>query len=402
MHIRTFQARNMREALALVRRELGSEALIVSTRTSGAAGINGRAEVVAAVDYDLSSSTGGLNQFSRILKSVDAAHSTRRLGRPAGRERGQAEENRERQGMSTPRETEACLLRADLEELKWMTHFLVRKMVSPRDCSLPEHLVTLSCQMLQQELGEHMVLRLLGELMEDLPAEALHDRDEVKKNMVAKMKQELLVSGPLTLVPGRPAIAAFVGPTGVGKTTTIAKLAALHAMEMNKKVALVSIDTYRIAAVEQLRIYATIMNLPFQAVSTPEEFKRTLARFADADLILIDTAGRSQRDRARIEEMKPFLRQVEGIEIYLVMSSTHREDTLLATSSQFDLLAVDRIIFTKLDENATYGTILNHLAQIKRPLSYLTTGQKVPEDIEVATKERVISLVLGEAQVQCC
>ena len=398
----------MREALDLVRRDLGSEALIVSTKTGGARKRNGLAgrepgvEVVAAVDYDLASPASGLNRFSRILKRVDETHRGRRPGQHAGRVKEEAAGHGQMQGMNRHGEHAPHLHRTGPEELTWMTRFLVRKLLSPRDCALPEQLVTLSCQMLKQGLCEHMLLKLLGEIMEDVPAGDLHDGDALRENMVAKMKEELLVSGPLTLIPGRRTIAALVGPTGVGKTTTLAKLAALHALDMKRKVALMSIDTYRIAAVEQLRIYASIMNLPFQAVSTPEECKRTLERFAGADLVLIDTAGRSQRDRVRIEEMKPFLREVEGIEICLVMSSTHREDALLAAASQFDLLGVDRLIFTKLDENATHGGMLNHLAAIKKPLSYLTTGQRVPEDIEVATQERLVSLVLGEAQIQCC
>jgi flagellar biosynthesis protein FlhF len=216
------------------------------------------------------------------------------------------------------------------------------------------------------------------------------------------MKKELPLSGPLDVQPGKAKVAAFVGPTGVGKTTTVAKLAALEALSNKKKVALVSIDNYRIAALEQLRIYATIMDLPFKAVSSPEELERTIAHFADKDLILIDTAGRSQRDHRHLTEIKQFLRQSFPVEIYLVMSVTHKENNLSAISQEYGLLPIDRLIFSKLDESCTYGTMLNQLARINKPLSYLTTGQKVPEDIEIATQERIVSLLLGETEIHYC
>jgi flagellar biosynthesis protein FlhF len=224
----------------------------------------------------------------------------------------------------------------------------------------------------------------------------------VRKSLVSKIERDLPLAGPIDLTPGRPRIVAFVGPTGVGKTTTIAKLAVQYALDKKKKVAMVTIDTYRIAAVEQLKIYAKIIDLPFRPVSSPEELNQVLAEFADQDLVLIDTAGRSQRDQSQIKEIRNFLKQSFPVEISLVMSITHKEDTLSAINHQFGFLPIDNIIFTKLDESYTYGSIINQLFKMKKPLSYLTTGQKVPEDIEIATKERIISLVLGESDIQYC
>jgi flagellar biosynthesis protein FlhF len=188
----------------------------------------------------------------------------------------------------------------------------------------------------------------------------------------------------------------------VGKTTTAAKLAAVYALEKKMKVALITIDTYRIAAAEQLKVYAGIMGLPFKRVSSAKELSQTLAQFADMDLILIDTAGRSQRDQLQLKELKSFLRQSFAVEVCLVMSITHKEDTLSATGRQFELLPIDSIIFTKLDEVYSYGSIVNQLYRMKKPLSYLTTGQRVPEDIEIATRERIIPLILGESDTCYC
>ena len=411
MHIRTYQAESMQKALKLVRRDLGSQAIIVTTKSfgkmkrTGGAGGQGGVEVVAAIDYDLDSSALEGKDFSQLITNRGAPVGTmpgkKRLMKGMPRERKTSKKMvRGVSGLSENPETDT--ISAELKELKWMAQFLVRKTGEMNQQHLPEELFRLSCQMLKQEVCEELVLKLMGALQQELPPEALSDKKQVEKGLISKMKKELPLSGPLDVQPGKAKIAAFVGPTGVGKTTTVAKLAALEALSNKKKVALVSIDNYRIAALEQLRIYATIMDLPFKAVSSPEELERTIAHFADKDLILIDTAGRSQRDHRHLTEIKQFLRQSFPVEIYLVMSVTHKENNLSAVSEQYGLLPIDRLIFSKLDESCTYGTMLNQLARINKPLSYLTTGQKVPEDIEIATQERIVSLLLGETEIHYC
>ena len=411
MHIRTYQAESMQKALKLVRRDLGSQAIIVTTKSfgktklTGSAGGQGGVEVVAAIDYDLDSSALEGKDFSQLITNRGAPVGTmpgkKRLMKGMPRERKTSKKMvRGVSGLSENPETDT--ISAELKELKWMTQFLVRKTGEMNQQHLPEELFRLSCQMLKQEVCEELVLKLMGALQQELPPEALSDKKQVEKGLISKMKKELPLSGPLDVQPGKAKVAAFVGPTGVGKTTTVAKLAALEALSNKKKVALVSIDNYRIAALEQLRIYATIMDLPFKAVSSPEELERTIAHFADKDLILIDTAGRSQRDHRHLTEIKQFLRQSFPVEIYLVMSVTHKENNLSAISQEYGLLPIDRLIFSKLDESCTYGTMLNQLARINKPLSYLTTGQKVPEDIEIATQERIVSLLLGETEIHYC
>jgi flagellar biosynthesis protein FlhF len=411
MHIRTYQAENMQKALKLVRRDLGSQAIIVTTKSfgktkrTGGAGGQGGVEVVAAIDYDLDSSALEAKDFSQLItNSVSPANNMpgkKHLLKGIPHERNASKEMvRGVSRLSENPETDS--IAAELKELKWMTQFLVRKTGEINHKHLPEELFRLSCQMLKQEVCEELVLKLMGALQQELSPEALSDKNQVKKGLISRMKQELPLSGPLDVRPGTAKVAAFVGPTGVGKTTTVAKLAAREGLSNKKKVALVSIDNYRIAALEQLRIYATIMDLPFKAVSSPEELERTLAHFADKDLILIDTAGRSQRDNSHLTEIKQFLRQSFPVEIYLVMSVTHKENNLSAISRQYGLLPIDRLIFSKLDESCTYGAMLNQLARIKKPLSYLTTGQKVPEDIEIATQERIVSLLLGETEIHYC
>ena len=412
MQVRKYFGQDMKEAIKLVRRDLGSQAIILSTKTIGEKIAGGKTngtkrgvEIVAALDYDFDSSGVETRSLSQTAKSKVSTWKDFLSDRVSLENiRHELKELKKMVGSSPhPLKGESKdLIGTELKELKWMTQFLLRQTTPLNHHNFPEQLVHFYNQMLKQGICEEIALKLIRELKQDLSPDALGDRDRVRGSLISKIEKELPQTGPIDLTPGKVKIAAFVGPTGVGKTTTVAKLAALYALGKKRKVALVTIDTYRIAAVEQLKVYSKIMGLPFANVSSPKEFSKALAQFTDRDLILVDTAGRSQRDQSQIEELKDFLRQSFPIEVHLAMSITHKEDNLSDIGNQFGILPTDRIIFTKLDESYTYGSMVNQLLRIKKPLSFLTTGQKVPEDIEIATKERVISLILGEREIHYC
>jgi flagellar biosynthesis protein FlhF len=188
---------------------------------------------------------------------------------------------------------------------------------------------------------------------------------------------------------------AFVGPTGVGKTTTLAKVAAHFRLRFNKRIALVTLDTYRIGGIEQLQTYARILRLPFETAGDAETLKEVIGRHQDCDLLLLDTAGRSPRRREQLEEMKGVLSADPRVENHLVLSATTKDADLAAIVEQFSVLPIRSYVFTKIDETEEYTSLFNQLLRYKRPLSYLTNGQKVPEDIEPASKSRIASLVLN-------
>ncbi len=192
-------------------------------------------------------------------------------------------------------------------------------------------------------------------------------------------------------------IITFIGPTGVGKTTTMAKLAAQFSLYLNKKVALVTIDTYRIGAVEQLRTYGEIMGIPIDVVMTPKELKHIVDKHQDKDLILIDTAGRPSKNSAQIRELKGFLEQIEVGETCLVLSSTTRGRDLLKIVEDFKIVGYDSLIFTKVDETEILGPIVDVVSKTDVPVRYITNGQNVPDDIEEATPEKLAKLILGAA-----
>jgi len=203
-------------------------------------------------------------------------------------------------------------------------------------------------------------------------------------------------AGPVAFKKNSPRIIALVGPTGVGKTTTIAKLAAHYALRENHRAALITIDNFRVGAVEQLKTYSRIMGVPVEVAATPAELEAAIELHADKELILIDTAGRSHKDNEKIEELKGFLESRFAIEIHLCLAATTRDREIQEVVERFGILPISRVIFTKLDESESYGSIVNAHLRTRFPLSYFTTGQRVPEDLEIATPGRVAGLVLGE------
>jgi flagellar biosynthesis protein FlhF len=190
---------------------------------------------------------------------------------------------------------------------------------------------------------------------------------------------------------------ALVGPTGVGKTTTLAKIAAHYLSNFSSSIALITIDTYRIAAVEQLKVYGAIMNLPVEVVISPEQLEQALIRHSDKELILIDTAGRSPKDSLCIKELATFLRADLAIDKHLVLSATTRESELFETIKRFSILGIDNTIITKTDECATLGVMLDiqqHDRSNTIPFSWITNGQRVPEDLLTASPEIMARLIL--------
>lgn len=237
---------------------------------------------------------------------------------------------------------------------------------------------------------------IAGFLRQSLTELELSDPENVTQTIISTIQDLIEVSPPVFASGQSQQRIALVGPTGVGKTTTLAKIAASYLSRHSNSIALITIDTYRIAAVEQLKVYGEIMHLPVDVVITPEQLEQAIARHSDKELILIDTAGRSPRDSYCIDELSSFLAPELHIDKHLVLSAGTRENELLDTIERFSTLEITNTIFTKIDECSNLGILLNTQIQNSSPLSYVTNGQRVPEDLLEISPKLVAELIMSQ------
>lgn len=285
---------------------------------------------------------------------------------------------------------------ARLDTLQRMMENLTRSSHCRGADEIPTELFDVYTSLIDSDIEDRLARELIFELRKDCSPDQLHDPNACRALLSARVESEIRVADPIRPANGRRRTVALVGPTGVGKTTTIAKLAANFRLRDGIRMGLVTVDTYRIAAVEQLRTYAEIIDLPMKVVTSPQEMRRALDELADLDLILIDTAGRSPRDELKIQELKQMLGEASIDEVHLVMSLTASVRSIRMTCEQFRPVNPTALVLTKLDEAAGMGSLVSVSREVSLPFSYLTTGQDVPEDIEPANASRIARLVLGQ------
>ena len=258
-----------------------------------------------------------------------------------------------------------------------------------------DHLLTL---LISKGINIETARTISGFIRESLTEQELSDTALITKAIIDTLQNLIQVNPPEFTKESNQRRIALVGPTGVGKTTTLAKIAASYLQRHSNSIALITIDTYRIAAVEQLKVYGEIMHLPVDVVITPDQLGQALVKHQDKELILIDTAGRSPRDSFCIDELSSFLSADHNIEKHLVLSATTRENEILETINQFSKLEIANTIFTKIDECMSLGVLLNTQLQNSNPISYITNGQRVPEDLLEITPQKIAELIMSQDQ----
>lgn len=450
--IRTFRAASMQEAMRIMRRELGEDAVVVNTRSivqrRALPFLKAKCEVeVTARNGSKATSTRSVNQGNVVTVAippslthrVNSTEDSRTLS-PAQLaehlERELLEPNRlapsdngielspslERLISAPTTKTNAGKpnvaysdktnipslsqipasdkLDERLESIQRMLEGLNKARHLGGDSEVPPELFQLYTELLDSDVEEETTRDLLSSVRRHVKPEQLHDHDYCKSMLTGLVEADFRTASPIKPASGRRRVVALVGPTGVGKTTTIAKLAANFKLRDGIKIGLVTVDTYRVAAVEQLRTYAEIIDLPMKVVTSPLEMRRALDELVGLDLILIDTGGRSPRDELKIQELKSLLAEAQVDEVHLVLSLTAGVSSLCATCEKFSAANTTALILTKLDEAAGMGSLLTAARRLPLPVSYLTTGQDVPDDIESANASRMARLVLGQEKLE--
>ncbi len=307
-----------------------------------------------------------------------------------------------RQFLETPAVNTAVMLNLtqEMTALKSMVNDLVTQSRMTQAPNVPEDLFDYYLQMVQSQVAAEIASDVLKTLRNNHRPDQLKNKQFVHEKITEQLEKMLPVSGPIVRKKTvGPHVVALIGPTGVGKTTTIAKLAANLKLRENRTVGLITIDTFRIAAVDQLKKYADILDIPLRVVSSPDELREAVEAMGDREFILIDTAGRSPSDTLKLQELRNFITVAGPDEVHLVLSSTASQECIESAITRFGQVRVDKILFTKLDEAVHVGVVLNVARKVNKALSYVTTGQDVPDDIEVGKGRRLAQLILSGGNI---
>lgn len=367
MKIKKFEARNFREALARVKKELGNEAVILSSEEIN--GMKPMVEVVAAIDQDASRE----ESIEAFLTNTEIGEETGRMSRP------------DKVSLSpyTPVvKTKATSGYHDqvIQELQKLRERLEELRVKGYEVSLPEDKKRMYQYLKNRFIREDLALQLTEK------AACLNDLSGLIQNDI-QIGWDW--SERKTIV--------LIGSTGVGKTTTAAKLCG-QAIKQNKKVGLISLDTFRIGAIEQIRIYSRILGVPLFIASSPEDVRTSLTKMQDRDLVIIDTTGRNPKDQSYLNELKAVYDLGIPMETHLLISGNSSGHFMTESLLNYQNLPINWIAFTKMDEAGAFGPIYNLAVQAKKPIAYITNGQRVPNDIEFYNNHQLADLILNYHQ----
>lgn len=385
MDVRTFEAFTMKDAVRSVKTTLGADAVILSTKEKPAPGGTGMLYEVTAA----------------------AAHSERRSGMNGAQTQSDAPQNPqvalELSNMSAqianltaslPTRGQVQALEAGMQELKLMMIEALRHKDGSGLKDLPIDMVPTQRQLSVMGINEVTIVDLLRHLR-SLPAPDSDGEAYYRDHSIRWMMKRIKIAPRWNVMPGTVSYQGIVGPTGVGKSALVAKLAAHYTMREKQKVAVVSLDNHRLAASDQMRIFCKIINVPFLAANAAEDLLGVHETFRGTELVLIDTAGISPKNKAGIQDLAALKSLSLPIDFHLCLSSTESQAQLDHEIRAFLSTGLSSLVFTKLDESWAFGEIFNQSKTWGLPLSFFSIGQQIPDDIERATRERVIERIFG-------
>lgn len=436
MKVKRYVGETAQEAMQKVRSDLGRDAIILNTRKirrKGLAGIFSKPliEVVATIDSDITSKAAKqssekaparnqeqeydapsfINELNATMnQNRQTAHAAQAFYQPQASQSFNAVANEEivltvQQPLQAPQKSIAEMSEnefvetfntAQMDEIKEMLSKVYDAVKLDYESSKLADVTKGFLERLERSEVDKVILNDLKEdIIERLTLEEQQNPDAVKAVIYDILNSYIKDPEPFSANDERRVI-VFIGPTGVGKTTTLAKLAANLVLNEKKKVGLITSDTYRIAAVEQLKTYSEIIGIPLSAIYSSSEIANAINSYKEKDIILVDTAGRSHKDQYQLMELKSLIKSSVNFEIYLVISATTKFSDCIEIIKSYSFLDDYKLLFTKLDETSTTGILLNVAYITKKAISYITTGQSVPDDIEIADKEKIINGLIGD------
>lgn len=408
MIIKKFKAATEKEAIMMAKEDLGPDAIVMNVKTIKPSGImrlfkKTRVELTAAIDDNITEKPAESVATNVSEKKEDTSY---RFGKAF--ENSKEEYSEEAQNAIEEKiNSIAKLLEQQMNAGKMQTAKEEQsKIEEVQKEVIPEKTEKKSDNKVIELIYNQLIENEVSEKFTDMIVDEL---DEVSKkqpidNVLASVYQKIVLKlgqiEQLKPSENKPKIVFFVGNTGVGKTTTMAKLASKAKLEEKLNIALFSVDTYRIAAIEQIKTYANILNAPMEVIYTPEDMKKNVEKYKECDYIFVDTAGRSHRNEEQKNDLQSIIDSVSDYEkeVYLVVSVTVKYKDLLSISDSYGDMFDYKLIFTKLDETKGIGNILNLKLDTGKPLSYVTWGQNVPDDIGPLNPQVIAKKLLGGAQ----
>lgn len=381
MKIKKYEVYDMREAIELIKKDLGPDAVILSTKKivkNNSFGLFSRPmlEVTAAIDYEPPKKKK--KEYEENISKVE-------------KDDFNLEEIASKFGL----EKLEIVLKEISDIKKQLSELKNKSKDDIHTADLPENIVSYFNALVKNGVDDLIAYKFLKKVEKRVSTD--FNRAQLNKLLV-QLLSELIPIEKDYFSSLKQKVVAMIGPTGVGKTTTIAKIAATLSLKLQKKVALITIDTFRIGAVEQLRTYADIVDIPLKVASNPEELKSQIAELSGFDYIFLDSMGRSQFDDSQIRELAKYMEVSPVITPVLVLSMSSNHAELYDTFDRYRLLKPEYLIFTKLDETRRFGPLLNLPVLKKIPLLLLSTGQNVPEDIEIPDGKKIAIRLLSDIQ----
>ncbi len=368
MEVKTFRAATLQEALQQVRLTLGPDAAVLTTRNLRQNRLGWFPKSV--IEVEASVSVPVASRFQSLEGESDNGSFGHAVYNPTLSREGDLR-------VPSAEVPQRADHRADGRPTSTMLNVLAELIDAGVEPNLAKSLLT---EASEQDQGAHR-----------------HDATQLQSWISRRVEAGLRVSGPLKLATDEQKVVAFIGPTGVGKTTTLAKIAAGFRFDKGCQIGFITLDTFRLGAVDQLLQYAELISAPLEVVSSPEQVTGALQRLRECDLVMLDTAGRSPKDAEQLAVLGEFLQAAEPDSIQLVVSAISSRAHVYDTIRKFSALQPSELLITKLDESVGFGDWLSVLSESTLPVSYLTAGQHVPQDIRVASPRRLAGLLLGTA-----